>query len=172
MSTDDETLQRDKEILTHIQHRYDEEERRFQTVDSKISSMIAVLIMIFTIQGSLFTNILSNMDKLNISIIVLFIISLVLYLVSIGFFIKAHYFKKFSATPKPSFLMDEGAKEESEHTIVKDMIALYGDCVDENEETIENKTNIAKKGFAFLFVENVFNRNILNGMKKIIFKSY
>lgn len=73
MSTDDETLQRDKEILTHIQHRYDEEERRFQTVDSKISSMIAVLIMIFTIQGALFTNILSNMDKLNISIIVLFL---------------------------------------------------------------------------------------------------
>ena len=40
MSTDDEILKRDKEILTHIQHRYDEEERRFQTVDSKISSMI------------------------------------------------------------------------------------------------------------------------------------
>ena len=40
---EDETLKRDKEILTHIQHRYDEEERRFQTVDSKISSMIAVL---------------------------------------------------------------------------------------------------------------------------------
>ena len=150
MSTDDEILKRDKEILTHIQHRYDEEERRFQTVDSKISSMIAVLIMIFTIQGSLFTNILSNMDKINICLIVLFIISLVLYLISIGFFIKAHYFKKFSATPKPSFLMDEGAKEESEHTIVKDMIALYGDCVDDNEETIEDKTSIAKKGFYFL----------------------
>ena len=27
MSTDDEILKRDKEILTHIQHRYDEEER-------------------------------------------------------------------------------------------------------------------------------------------------
>ncbi|WP_407422091.1 hypothetical protein [Methanobrevibacter sp.] len=150
MPTDDETLKRDREILTHIQHRYDEEERRFQTVDSKISSMIAVLIMIFTIQGSLFTNILSNMDKLNIFIIVLFIISLVLYLVSIGFFIKAHYFKKFSATPKPSFLMNEGSNDESEHTIVKDMIALYGDCVNENEEIIENKTSIAKKGFNFL----------------------
>ena len=106
--------------------------------------------MIFTIQGSLFTNILSNMDKINISLMILFIISLVLYLISIGFFIKAHYFKKFSATPKPSFLMDEGAKEESEHTIVKDMIALYGDCVNENEEIIENKTSIAKKGFNFL----------------------
>ena len=46
--------------------------------------------------------------------------------------------------------MDEGAKEESEHTIVKDMIALYGDCVNENEEIIENKTSIAKKGFNFL----------------------
>ena len=78
MPTDEEILKRDKEILTHIQHRYDEEERRFQTVDSKISSMIAVLIMIFTIQGSLFTNILSNMDKLNISLMILFIISLVL----------------------------------------------------------------------------------------------
>ena len=66
MPTDDEILKRDKEILTHIQHRYDEEERRFQTADSKISSMIAVLIMIFTIQESLFTNILSNMDKISL----------------------------------------------------------------------------------------------------------
>ena len=139
-----------KEILIHIQHRYDEEERRFQTVDSKISAMIAVLAMIFTIQSSLFTNIISNTDKISVSIIILFIISLGLYLISIGFFIKAHYFKKFSTTPKPSFLMDEGAKEESEHTIVKDMIALYSDCVNDNYETIENKTNIAKKGFAFL----------------------
>ncbi|WP_458456207.1 hypothetical protein [Methanobrevibacter sp.] len=150
MPTDDETLHRDKEILIHIQHRYDEEERRFQTVDSKISSMIAVLAMIFTIQSSLFTNILSNTGKISVIIILLFIISLGLYLISIGFFIKAHYFKNVSVTPVPSFLMNEGAKGESEHTIVKDMIALYGDCADENYETIENKTSIAKKGFAFL----------------------
>lgn len=147
---EDKTLKRDKIILTHIQHRYDEEERRFQTVDSKISSMIAVLIMIFTIQGSLFTNILSNMDKINICLIVLFSISLVLYLISIGFFIYAHYFEKFSATPSISFLMKKGENDESEHDIVKNMIGLYGSCVDENYEIIENKTSIAKKGFLFL----------------------
>lgn len=141
---------RDKEILKHIQHRYDEEERRFQTVDSKINSMIAVLAMIFTIQSSLFTNILSNTDKISISIILLFIISLGLYLISIGFFIKAHYFKKFSAAPSPSFLWKKGGEEVSEHEIIKEMIGLYGDCVNDNEETIENKTNIAKKGFHFL----------------------
>lgn len=141
---------RDKEILCHIMHRYDEEERRFQNVDSKISSMIAVLAVIFTIQASLFTNISSNADKISFSIIFLFIISLGLYLVSIGFFIKAHYFNKFSATPKPSFLMEEGKKGTSEHGIVKYMIALYGSCVEENEEKIENKTKIAKNGFAFL----------------------
>ena len=151
------SLERDREILIHIQHRYDEEERRFQTVDSKISSMIAVLAMIFTIQSSLFTNIISNVDKISVTIVILFILSLGLYLISVGFFIKAHYFKKFSTTPKPSFLMEEGRKEESEHTIVKDMIALYGNCADENYETIENKTNIAKKGFAFLIFGGCFS---------------
>ena len=150
MPTDDETLKRDREILSHIQHRYEEEERRFQTVDSKISSMIAVLAMIFTIQSSLLTNILSNTGKISFTIIILFIISLGLYLMSMGFFIKSHYFKKFSATPDPSFLMEEGGKNVSEHGIVKDMIALYGDCVNDNEETIENKTILAKKGFVFL----------------------
>ena len=146
----EETLKRDREILTHIQHRYEEEERRFQTVDSKINSMIAVLAMIFTIQSSLFTNILSNVDKISLSVIILFILSLGLYLLSIGFFIKAHNFKKFSATPKPSFLMKKGKNDESEHGIIKNMIALYGSCVEENNETIENKTSIAKKGFNFL----------------------
>lgn len=155
--SDDETLKRDKEILNHIQHRYNEEERRFQTVDSKISSMIAVLAMIFTIQSSLFTNILTNACKISISIIILFIISLGLYLGAIGCFIKAHYFEKFLATPKPSFLMDEGAKGESEHTIVKDMIALYSDSVNHNEKIIENKTNIAKKGFLFLILGGCFS---------------
>ncbi|SFL65918.1 hypothetical protein SAMN02910297_01448 [Methanobrevibacter olleyae] len=149
--TNDENqeLKRDKEILSHIQHRYDEEERRFQSVDTKISSMIGVLAVIFTIQASLFINILSN-SKPDICLIVLFIFSLALYLISIYYFIKSHYFKKFSATPKPSFLMEEGAKKESEHTIVKDMIALYSDCINDNEKLIENKTNIAKKGFSFL----------------------
>ena len=66
---DDEILKRDREILTHIQHRYEEEERRFQTVDSKISSMIAVIVMIFTIQASLFTNIISNTDKISVTIV-------------------------------------------------------------------------------------------------------
>lgn len=150
MSEDDTSLRRDREILKHIQHRYDEEERRFHSIDSKISSMIAVLAMIFTIQSSFFTNIVSNTDKISFCIIILFIISLGVYLISIGFFIKAHYFKKCSVTPKPSFLMEEGAKDESEHTIVKDMIALYGKSVDENYEILENKTNIAKKGFVFL----------------------
>lgn len=147
---EDSIVNKDKEILKHIQHRYDEEERRFQTVDSKINSMIAVSAMIFTIQSSLFTNILSNTDKISISIILLFIISLGLYLISIGFFIKAHYFKKFSAAPSPSFLWKKGGEEVSEHEIIKEMIGLYGDCVNDNEETIENKTNIAKKGFHFL----------------------
>ncbi len=140
----------DKEILKHIQHRYEEEERRFQSIDSKISSMIAVLAMIFTIQSSLFTTIISNTNMVSFSIIMLFIISLGLYLISIGFFIKAHYFKECSVTPEPSFLIDEGAKYESEHTIVKDMIGLYGDCINDNEKVMENKTIIAKKR-VFLF---------------------
>ena len=46
-----EELARDKIILEHIQHRYEEEERRFQTVDGKINSMIAVLAGIFTLQA-------------------------------------------------------------------------------------------------------------------------
>lgn len=150
MPKEDTLLMRDKEILKHIQHRYEEEERRFQSIDSKISSMIAVLAMIFTIQSSLFTTIISNTNRVSFSIIILFIIPLGLYLISIGFFIKAHNFKKYSTTPKPSFLMDEGSKDESEHTIVKDMIGLYGDCINDNEKVMKNKTSIAKKGFSFL----------------------
>ena len=148
--TPEEEFNRDKEILNHIQHRYEEEERRFQSIDSKISSMIGVLVMIFTIQASVLTNIMSNNEKVDVCLIVLFITSLALYLISIYYFIDAHNFKKFLATPEPSFLMDEGKKGESEHVIVKDMIALYGDCVEKNEKIMENKTKISKKGFNFL----------------------
>ncbi len=33
MSEDDTSLRRDREILKHIQHRYDEEERRFHSIE-------------------------------------------------------------------------------------------------------------------------------------------
>ncbi|KZX11363.1 hypothetical protein MBORA_16080 [Methanobrevibacter oralis] len=145
-----EELARDKIILEHIQHRYEEEERRFQTVDGKINSMIAVLAGIFTLQASLFTIILSSFSKVEYCLIFLFVFSLILYLISIYYFIKAYTFKKVSATPKPSFLMELGANDESEHEIVKNMIGLYGSCVEDNEKSTENKTEIAKKGFSFL----------------------
>ena len=53
-----EELAKDKYLLELIFNNYYEQERRFQTLESKISSMISFIGVIFTIQSTLFTSIL------------------------------------------------------------------------------------------------------------------
>lgn len=145
----------DKLILEQLMHRYDEECKRFDTVDGKLSSMIGVLATIFTLQTSLFALILGNISNLltnpAIIIYIIFGFSEFFYLYSAYCFIQAHTFEtKYKVTPDPELLMELGGEGASEEKIVRNMIGLYSDCIETNYDNIELKANKGKDGFKTL----------------------
>jgi hypothetical protein len=63
---EDSIFKRDKFLLDMMIHAYEEDERRNTLVDSKNSQMIACIGVMLTIQGSLFTYLLSHFSKINL----------------------------------------------------------------------------------------------------------
>ena len=95
--SEDSIFKRDKFLLDMMIHAYEEDERRNTLVDSKNSQMIACIGVMLTIQGSLFTYLLSqffniNLLSINIILSVLALISLGYYIYSMKIFIDAYSF--------------------------------------------------------------------------------
>ena len=63
--SEDSIFKRDKFLLDMMIHAYEEDERRNTLVDSKNSQMIACIGVMLTIQGSLFTYLLSQFFKIK-----------------------------------------------------------------------------------------------------------
>lgn len=83
--SEDSIFKRDKFLLDMMIHAYEEDERRNTLVDSKNSQMIACIGVMLTIQGSLFTYLLSQFFKINL--LSINIILSVLALISLGYYI-------------------------------------------------------------------------------------
>ncbi|MCQ2738584.1 MAG: hypothetical protein MJ224_08265 [archaeon] len=85
-------------------HRYDEDERRNQLVDSKNSSFIAFLGVMLTIQSTLISYIITFINgKLTLEVIILVIVfvgSLICYAISLGYFVSSlKFLSKFQVAP-------------------------------------------------------------------------
>ena len=150
----DSIFNRDKFLLDMMIHAYEEDERRNRLVDSKNSQMIAILGVMLTIQGSLFTFLLSNFAKINFPVMniilsVLTLISLGYYVYSMKIFIDAYYFKIFKSIPNHDYLIDSAKKNVPEHNIVGELIGSFGDAIKYNKEVISGKVTTAKEGFEY-----------------------
>lgn len=151
---DDSVLKRDKFILDMLIHAYEEDERRNTLVDSKNSQMIAILGVMLTIQGSLFTFLLSNFitinsPAINVILSVLTLVSLGNYIYSMKIFIDAYYFKTFKSIPNHEYLINSAKHNVHEHNIVGDLIGSFGDAIKFNKEVISGKVSTAKEGFKY-----------------------
>ena len=153
-NNDDPIFQRDKFILDMMIHAYEEDERRNTLVDSKNSQMIAILGVMLTIQGSLFTFLLSNFATINFPVMnvilsVLALVSLGYYVYSMKIFVDAYYFKTFKSIPNHEYLIKSAKENVHEHNIVGDLIGSFGDAINYNKEVIFGKVNTAKEGFKY-----------------------
>lgn len=72
MTTDEETLKRDKLLLELMTHVYDEDERRNELVDSKNSQMIVLSGAMLTLQSTLISKLLIEDILLNCDLSVAF----------------------------------------------------------------------------------------------------
>ncbi len=159
MSTDDETLKRDKFLLDLMIHAYDEEVARNELVDSKNSQMIVLSGVMLTLQSTLFTEVLVN-HILNQSILwsfkviisIAMVISVILYLYSMYIFINAYAFipNKFCMCPEPQYLLDKAINNQNEFEAQGEILATMCDTIKGNFPVIQSKVNKGALGFIWL----------------------
>ncbi len=150
-----EELTKDKQVLELILNNYYEQERRFNTIESKISSMITFIGVIFTIQATLFTNILIQLIHTQLfiktTLSLFLIISLACYTYSLYSFVEAYYFGKYHSTPNPHDLYNK-SKKMSESYIIKNLIYNIPDTIDKNEKSMQGKISKSKQGFKWFTI--------------------
>ena len=161
MSTDNEALKRDKLLLELMTHVYDEDERRNELVDSKNSQMIVLSGAMSTLQSTLISKLLIDDILLNTDLIVVFpckvilsilmLSSLVGYFISMFLFIQAYTFKdNYQMVPDHESVIECKNDDESEASIVSDMLTGYNKAIKKNDEIIDKKVNKGRQGFFVL----------------------
>ncbi len=161
MPTDDETFQTNKRLLKLMTHVYDEEERRNELVDSKNSQMIILTGAMVTLQSTVASQILINTLFLNHDITVGFwckiVLSILLFLSICGYFIsmykfiKAYSFKgDYQLAPDNKSIIETIDDNSLESDIVLDMLYVYDEAIEDNDDKINEKINKGQEGFLFL----------------------
>ena len=146
-------------------HNYDEEVRRNELIDSKNSQMIAFLGIMFTIQLTLFVNVLSGyLSKdiwpvgLKVFSCLLLIFSVVFYVLSISEFIDAYIFcGDFKSFPKCDVLLQKSKDNISERKLLKSFLTNLPPVMKHNYILMDNKVKKARNGFIFLKIGGVIS---------------
>lgn len=167
MTEDDAIFNRDKFALNLLIKRYEEQERKVSIVDDKISKMIAIIGVLLSVQGSIFTFLLSWFMKNNVCLldIIFFVLFLTLVGIILGFyalsmkkFIDSYYFKKFKAFPNAGELISLIDNEEySEYDLTCELIGTVADIIEYNTKEIKRKVATAKEGFVYFENAGIFS---------------
>lgn len=166
MPIDEETLNRDKLLLELMTHVYDEDERRNELVDSKNSQMIVLSGAMLTLQSTLISKLLIEDILLNTELSVAFCCKLILsvlmvgsllgYFISMFLFIQAYTFKdNYQMVPDHESVIECKQDNESEATIVSDMLSEYNKAIGKNDDIIDKKVNKGRQGFFVLKISGI-----------------
>lgn len=144
-------------LLELALHRYDEEVHRNEAIDSKNKSMVAFLGVMLTIQCTILVNLIgldaifSNLE-MNI-LLILFIMSFVLNLLSLLFFISTlTYLDKLQSSPKIDNLVNFGLNKRFFEYITHNIIVSLDECVKDNKILLKEKSSKEKIGLKLMRV--------------------
>lgn len=159
----DTDFSRDKFIFEIMVNRYNELERKTNIIDSKSSNMIAVIGTLLTIQGSIYTFLLSwfiNQKQYTlfcILILVLIMITLGYYTYSMKLFIDSYSFKQFKGFPNSNRLIEYIKQGCDEHEILGKSIGSIAKSNQKNHMLNQHKVKKAKEGFEFFKIAGIFS---------------
>ena len=163
---EDETLKRDKLLLKLIMHYYEEDERRNKLIDSKNSQMIVLSGAMLTLQATLITKLFIDTILLNekitlncyweLFLAIIMIISFLGYLYAMYKFIDAYAFQdEYQMVPDPISVMESKLDNESEETIIKDMLKEVNEACNLNDNIMKKKVDKSKEGFNILKISGI-----------------
>lgn len=182
MPTDEEIFESNKRLLELMTHAYDEEERRNALVDSKNSQMIILTGAMVTLQSTVVSQVLINTVFLNSDITVGYWCKIVLsiflllsisgYFISMYKFIKAYSFKgNFQLAPDNKSIIETIDENVLESDIVLDMLYVYDESIEDNDNMVNYKIDKGQEGFLFLKM-SIFLTLILLALFILILLSY
>lgn len=156
------TKLKELEVLLKLTlHKYDEEERRNELIDSKNKSLVAFLGVMLTIECTLLPSILGVYDTVPIIyffvLIIAFIGSVLRFVISMLYFIEALNYGSFSSVPDLSEIREFKEYDKTVNGIISQSIDNIIYAVDNNKKVIEEKTNKGKKGFYNLKIGVLFS---------------
>ena len=148
-------MNREKLLLELALHRYDEEVQRNESIDSKNKLMVAFLAVMLTIQCTILVRLIELGAIISpqemVVMLLLFIISFVLNLFSLLFFISTlTYLDKLQSSPKIETLLYFGMNNISLKYISHNIIASLNKCVKDNKLIIKEKSSKEKNGLMLM----------------------
>lgn len=148
---------RGKILLELALHRYDEEVDRNEAIDNKNKSMVAFLGVMLTIQCTILIRLIefdSILTKYEMSLLLfLFIISFVLNLLSLFFFISTlTYLDKLQSSPNIENLVDFGIDKTYSDRLIENTVLSLNKCVQNNKKIIKKKSSKERNGLLLMRV--------------------
>lgn len=152
-----EDLKKDELLLKLAFHRYEEEERRNQLIDSKNQSFVAFLGVMFTIQITMVSNFHSMFENINSCkidfLLMCFIISIICYFISLIFFSSTLMFTdKFKSAPSINKIIKFGKSEEDCDFIIGNTGVSLEDSIENNKKILDFKASQGNFGFLFISI--------------------
>ena len=135
----------DKEYLSQMKNVYDYIECANVEIDNKASSMVTVLSAMFALQVTL----LFPLTIKNFAESVICLLSLFSYFISLLFFIKHLFLKKYKIYPNVESITDFYESKVDKSEFISKSLALYSDSIKHNNEIIHSKSSYSNKGFYF-----------------------
>lgn len=144
-----------KILLELALHRYDEEVERNEAIDNKNKSMVAFLAVMLTIQCTILLRLI-ELDSIILGhemslLLILFIISFVLNLLSLLYFISTlTYLDKLQSSPNIDNLVDFGVDNRPLEYIIHNIIISLNKSVKVNKVILSEKSVKEKKAFLLM----------------------
>lgn len=149
-------MDREQSLLDLMIMAYHNEDKRFELIDNKSSTLIAFISAMFTFQATTGTYIiaifLNNAEWTCIEylIVLLFISSLICYSVAVFSFIKSYQVRKFQSVPSPEKLIVYGKENWSHGKIIVMTQGNMKNAIEHNKEVLQDKIKYMKHGFTFM----------------------
>jgi hypothetical protein len=167
-----EIVERDKLIYDCIKNRYNFEWDRFKILDGKASGIISFVGIILALQGGIGATLLKDTLRtgaLFITMINIFILSVICLTFSIICGLRAYFLQKWIYIPEVhNFINECAVKDKSRVDILRVITQSLSRAIESNKKDTNKKARFIEYGFAFLAVGLILNLFFIIGVTIIM----
>lgn len=144
------SIEKNKILLRVAFHRYDEEEKRIEFIDTKANYLMVLTGVVLTIYCDFILEIINS--SMNSKSILFLFLPVFLYGISMFFFMKSISLIQFNSTPDTKYLVNYLDDETNVNDIIDNIVYNLDYAINVNKENIEKKIRNWRWGYLFLSI--------------------